>query len=1227
MKALRIVLIVVACVLLLGAGAAFWILDTASGTRWAVARAEAFLAPKLSVGATEGAMTGPLVLTDVTYRDPAAGIAVTIERLSVDLRFAALWRRVVHVETAALDGVRVTQSTPTAPREPDPAAEPFSLEPPIDIVVDEFVLTDLAVDSVAAAGDESRGEESEGDSQPFLITRAELAGSWTHDGLAVRQLDVRSPQGFVQFEAALTDSEPYIGQGAGRFRWQLGESRYEGRVELDAKAEEATLSLDLASPLVADLSATLTPLRRLASHGLGGTVMGRVVIAERSLHIDPLRFGLANDVLTLETLRLRIDEDQGALLASGRVQLADDPVSANLQVEWQNLLLPAQWMGQDLRTRGTATLTGSAEAFNANAEARVNAGEIGSNIAVRASGSTSRIDLERFAILQEPGTLEASGTLDFAPQFAWRLDARADQFDPGRLVAGWPGDLAFALQTNGRITDAGPEARLELTDLRGELRARPIAGRADLQLTAAPSLSGTAALRSGNSTVNVRAASGDVIDAVAEFSVASLDDWIPAASGRIEGNVRAAGRWPDLSIDVAADGNALSVAGASVSKLRLRADVQNPQSPSGSLTLTAREIAASGFTFDRIVVNASGDEQAHTVNLGAEGEPLDARLELRGSRTDQGWAGTIEELGLDVTNVADLALEAPSRVAFESGNVSLGDTCLADAPMRLCIGGEQRTDTTLNARYSLSNIPLALATALAPDTSLRVAGTVNGEGAVTRSTLGEWTGTANVTSPFARLAEVTADGPPLTLYENLEANATLEGSRAQGTLRASLGDGGNLSGNLGAEGLGEVSTTLDGRIEANIPTLAPFAAFAPQVTDLAGRVALDVTIGGTLQAPVLRGGLTASELTAQIPQVGITVQEGSLRVTPEPDDSFSVEGSLRSGEGRVELDGTLDAERAIDLSVRGEQFLAANIPGARVVISPDLRFTRATDLMNLTGEVTIPTATIDLQKLPIGEGGGGPRVSSDVIVVDEEVTDAATEVPLQVNVTVILGDGVELAGFGLDASVSGRLVVNESPGRPTTGSGDINVSGTYKAFGQDLTITQGRLLYASTPLDNPGLNIEAIREIDDEITAGLRVRGNARAPELTVFSNPPMSQSDALAYLTTGRPLSAVGSEDGDLMQSAAQSLGTAGGRLLAKSLGGRLGLDTVSVEDDELIGGAAFTVGEYLSPRLYLSYGVGLFDPGEVVTLRYKVSSKLAIEAQRGTEETRAGVEYRVER
>ena len=98
-----------------------------------------------------------------------------------------------------------------------------------------------------------------------------------------------------------------------------------------------------------------------------------------------------------------------------------------------------------------------------------------------------------------------------------------------------------------------------------------------------------------------------------------------------------------------------------------------------------------------------------------------------------------------------------------------------------------------------------------------------------------------------------------------------------------------------------------------------------------------------------------------------------------------------------------------------------------------------------------------------------------------------------VAVDVKLGHDVKLAGMGLDGSIRGQLRIDQRPGRVATGTGTLNVGGTYKAYGQNLQIESGRLLFAGTALDNPGLDIRAVRKIlgasggqgDDTVTAGL----------------------------------------------------------------------------------------------------------------------------------------------
>ena len=314
-----------------------------------------------------------------------------------------------------------------------------------------------------------------------------------------------------------------------------------------------------------------------------------------------------------------------------------------------------------------------------------------------------------------------------------------------------------------------------------------------------------------------------------------------------------------------------------------------------------------------------------------------------------------------------------------------------------------------------------------------------------------------------------------------------------------------------------------------------------------------------------------------------------------------------------------------------------DIPGAQVRISPALTLHRDEKRFALEGNVTIPRADIDVSKLP---GEGATKVSPDVVITDERVVPAANTLPLDAVVTVKFGAGeklamdlrqgreVHLVGFGLNGYLGGQITVQDHPGKATSARGQIEVTGTYKGYGQDLAIEQGRLLFAGTPVENPGLDIRATRGFPDQnVTVGLQVRGTAARPELSVFSSPAMEQSDALSYLVAGKPMSQLQGGEGNAVSSAARALGTAGGDLLAKSIGAKMGVDDVGVADSAAVGGAALTVGKYLSPRLYIGYGVGLFTPGEVVTVRYRLTRQFDAEVQNGSISSRAGVNYKIEK
>ncbi|HVF34505.1 MAG TPA: translocation/assembly module TamB domain-containing protein, partial [Candidatus Saccharimonadia bacterium] len=526
------------------------------------------------------------------------------------------------------------------------------------------------------------------------------------------------------------------------------------------------------------------------------------------------------------------------------------------------------------------------------------------------------------------------------------------------------------------------------------------------------------------------------------------------------------------------------------------------------------------------------------------------------------------------------------------------------------------------ARYRVDRVPIALVVAIAsPGAPLRTEGVLDGSGSFARSPEGAWRGSANLASAAGVVAYPDTEDRPLLRYTDVVLDADVAPGATRATARAKLEDGGTLAANVSIDG-----ENLGGRIDGELRSLRFLELLTPEIVAPRGALEAHYVLGGTTRAPRFDGALELTAFRAELPTVGLKLRDGRATLRAQGSDRYVVDGQVRSGDGVLVIKGSggVADDAPLELSITGERVLATNIPGVKIFASPALTITRVEDALQVRGKMTVPSGSINLRRLP---GDGAAKVSRDVVVVDAGTTaEEESTLPLNVDVVLVLGEDVKVRGYGLDGEVEGQLRVRERPGRPSTGTGQIRISGKYRAYGQDLTIERGRLLFAQSPLDDPGLDIRAVRKLR-EVTPGLRIEGTAKAPVLTVFSEPAMEQGNALSYLVTGRPLRSLSGEDGDTVGMAARALGTATGDLLAKSIGAKMGVDDIGVAESDALGGAAFTVGKYLSPRLYLSYGVGVFDPGQVVTLRYQLTEKWELEANSGTVENRAGVNYRYER
>ena len=253
------------------------------------------------------------------------------------------------------------------------------------------------------------------------------------------------------------------------------------------------------------------------------------------------------------------------------------------------------------------------------------------------------------------------------------------------------------------------------------------------------------------------------------------------------------------------------------------------------------------------------------------------------------------------------------------------------------------------------------------------------------------------------------------------------------------------------------------------------------------------------------------------------------------------------------------------------------------------------------------------------------KVSSDTVVIGME-KPAEERWLVTTRVNVILGDRVTFFGFGFEGRLGGRLRIDDAPGELSVGTGEILIpEGRYRAYGQRLDIENGRLLFTGSALDNPGLDVRAIRRVND-IVVGLQLRGRVKQPELELFSIPPMGQTDTLSYLILGRPMEGASESEGELVAKAALALGLAGGDTIARRIGDQFGLDEVRVESSDDGDQASLVVGRYLSPRLYVSYGVGLIESINSLRLRYELTQNWKVEAESG-EDHGADLLFSIER
>ena len=1248
--------------------ALYWVLQTVAGRDVLLAQLQA----RLPAGATftwsevEGPLAGPLTLRNVDFR--YQDIRFTAKRVYLNLDLWPLLGR-----TLRLDALQVSHGTLNLGKSDEPFKLPSwpgslpQIELPLAVQADTIVVDNVRVTQLQ---------------QPLIELHQIRGGLDAANGaLHAHRLLIDSDRGTFRIDGDYLPAHNYTANLTATAVLPAPRGRTPASVGLIARGDLAKMEIALAGRAPEPLRATLvlagrdnptwelraatqaldpallipstadtpasssTPLAfDLSANGKGGDAHLQGSLKQGTLQatLQPSHVVLADQVLDVQSLV--IDAFQGRTRLQGHADFRDpDNATFKFAINARALrFVPApdpatpqtQALPVDLK-QARLGLAGSLNAWAAIGRADVERDAQQAALRFDLRGNDQRAHIQQLQASTPGGTLDITGDMAWQPELSWDVAAELAKFDPGYFAPGWEGSLSGKVASKGRQLPAptggvspGYELTAQIDALKGQLRQRTLEASAKFAVQGSQG-EGKLALALGNSRIAAQGKVGDTLDIDARLQPMQLDDLLPGGAGAIRGSVQIKGRRdaPDVTVDLAGSGLRWQDYTAQTLSLRGRLPWRGS---GGNLALQGSAINA-GMALDSVRVQARG--AVENLDLEAELNSALAALSLRGDLRHAGerWQGQLATLRIAPSEGDAWALRQPAQFAVNGAAFSLSATCLTvSSGGALCVQANWPRE---GLSVKSDALPLSLMQPWLPKQDGRdiiVRGNIAIDGSF-KPRGNAWEGGFKLTSAEGgvRLGQPRfrvdlgndANRGEVARYDHFSIRTTFDPTH----ISAYLG--------VGFQGAGFVDAKFDtgwddyapltGELYMNISRMDWLQLIVAEIDRPKGLVEGHVSLRGTRSKPLLGGDATLSDFSAEYPSMGLSLSEGKGRFDALPDGSAKITAAAKSGEGTLHVDGGLSwygEGTPLQLNIHGQNVLAYNTSELRVIANPDLQFGIENKTMKLRGQVTVPEADIDLERLD-----RGTSVSEDVVVLDPIDPEQTPDSPLDMQLTIALGDKVKLNGFGLKGALTGQMQIRSRAGYEMTATGGLDVSGRYKAYGQDLTISRGQLTWNNNIVSDPRINIRAERKVGD-VTVGIDVSGRAESPRADVWSDSSMSQSEAMSYLVLGRSLSTASSSESEQVSAASAAL-SAGSGLIASQLGAKIGLDEAGVQQSSTLGSSVIGVGKYLSPKLYVGYGVSMVGSGSVLTLKYLLSRGFDVEVESSTVETKGSVNWRKEK
>ncbi|MFP3680993.1 translocation/assembly module TamB domain-containing protein [Pseudomonas sp. URMO17WK12:I12] len=815
------------------------------------------------------------------------------------------------------------------------------------------------------------------------------------------------------------------------------------------------------------------------------------------------------------------------------------------------------------------------------------------------SGDLTKIYLQQIQLQAGQGKAEGHLNLQFADGIAWDTALDLSAINPAYWVAELPGTLAGPLRSKGEMKNDTLSLTADL-DLKGKLRGQPAVIQAKADGGGEQWNLNALQIRLGDNSINGKGSLQQKLAGQIDIKMPRLAQLWPQLRGQLNGRIDVAGTLKAPQGKLGLQGTQLAFDDNRLQSLNLDATLDSAQR--AKIDLKGSGIQAGETSLGTLTASGQGDIKHQKLSLDLQGPQLKLALGLDGALDKGNWRGRLASGDIQ-TGGQDWKLQGPAKLErLADGKINFGAHCWMSGPASLC-GEDQRLMPEPKLRFHLKQFPIeSLAQWLPKDFAWK--GSLNADLQLDLPASGP-NGQISIDASGGTLRMKEKDQWLDFPYQTLKLTSKLTPKRIDTDLNFVGGKLGELMVQAQINPLPK-NKPLTGSFRLSGLDLSVARPFVPMVEKLTGRLNGSGTISGGLLAPQVNGSLLLSDGEVSGAELPMALHALQLRAVIVG-ETVQLNGDWKSGKaGQGTLNGNIAWGQAlvVDLALKGSQLPVTVEPYAKLEVAPDLKISMKGDELAIAGKVLVPRGEITIRELPPST----VKISDDVVIVGQQTEEGKPPLAMKMDIDVVVGeDKLSFAGFGLTANVQGHVHIGDN--LDTRGELWLN-DGRYRAYGQRLTVRRARLLFAG-PLDQPYLDVEAIRQTDDVI-AGIRLSGSAEQPTTQIFSEPAMSQEQALSYLVLGRPLSSNG-EDNNMLAQAALGLGLMGSSGVTGGLAKELGIQDFQLDTEGSGTATSVVASGNISEKLSLRYGVGVFEPANTIALRYKLSKKVYLEAASG--------------